>query len=431
MQTAGNILSLLRRLVFVPSSAVIFFGAYLALHEGSLPDYWVYPLGVCTLACGAFLWLQTYLFLRLRERSLAAGNRAQDFERRARLLESRTRQLQREVELLTAQREVSRVATDEVEEKHFESLLYEILRVVNNLISVETAAEVNEIAIFLRNGNAERLSPAALKRQETVQFGKDIDTSDIDLSLMRQVEKHRTTVSSVEKNAVELALPLISDQDLMGVMYVSASIYGERSDISDTLANLQGSLREISQHVSIPLTRHVLKSSSITDGLTRLHNKSYFLERLDEHFNMFRRGKEALSVLMIDIDHFKKINDEYGHLAGDTILTQVAEKVTHTIRGYDVAFAGFRYGGEEISVLLPRTDEKRALRVARRLRKDMADNEFETDTGRGVGVTVSVGLAQAASELRNKEELISRADAALYRAKRTGRNRVCAWKPQE
>jgi diguanylate cyclase (GGDEF)-like protein len=245
---------------------------------------------------------------------------------------------------------------------------------------------------------------------------------------MRQVETHKTQVSSVEKNSAEFAFPLISDQDLMGVMYVSASLQGERAAISETLAHLQSSLREISQHVSIPLTRHVLKSSSITDGLTKLHNKSYFLERLAEYFDMFQRGRESLCMLMIDIDHFKKINDEYGHLSGDAVLTQVAEKVTNTIRGYDVANTGFRYGGEEISVLLPRTDEKRALKVARRLRKDIADNGFDIPGGDPITVTVSVGLAPAENGLKNKEELIARADAALYRAKRTGRNRVCVWK---
>ncbi len=422
-------LAILRRLAFVPSSAVIAFGAYLVFYEGDLPDYWVYPLGVCTIACGAFLWLQTYLYLRVRERSRAAGSRAEDFEERSGLLESRVRQLQREVELLTAQREVSRVATDEVEEKHFESLLYEILRVVDNLICVESGTDVNEIAVFLRNGKSDTLVPAALKRQGTVQFGEDIDTSDIDATLMQQVQTHKTQVSSVEKNSAEFAFPLISDQDLMGVMYVSASLQGERAAIGDTLAHLQASLREISQHVSIPLTRHVLKSTSITDGLTKLHNKSYFLERLEEYFDMYQRGRESLCVLMIDIDHFKKINDEYGHLSGDAVLTQVAEKVTTTIRGYDVANTGFRYGGEEISVLLPRTDERRALKVARRLRKDIAESGFDIPEGKTITVTVSVGLTQAANGMRNKEELIARADAALYRAKRSGRNRVCVWKP--
>ena len=316
-----------------------------------------------------------------------------------------------------------------MEEKHSESILYEIIRVVNNLIYAEDQTEVVEISIFLRDADSGQLAPEAVKREDSISFGSDIDIQTLDLSLVRKAEEHHTTVSSIEKNNAEFALPLIADQELMGVMYVEVILEGERADLGESIANLQGFLQEMSQHVSIPLMRHVLKSTSVTDGLTKLHNKSYFLDRLEEHFAMFKRGSFDLSLLMIDIDHFKKINDEYGHLAGDNVLVQIADVVTKTMRSYDVAYAGFRYGGEELSVLLPRTNGRRALKVARRMRKDVADSEFHIDDGRSIKLTVSVGLAQAAGSMKNREELVARADAALYRAKRTGRNRVCTWRP--
>lgn len=429
MRNEGRKWSLREKLFFIPSILLLGSGVYFALRGDKIDEQTGIVLGLIIFAVGVYLWIQT-CFHRDARRNLAARRGATgDLEEKSTILEARAANLQRQVELLAAQREVSRVVSGEVEEKHSESILYEIIRVVNNLIYAEDQVEVVEISIFLCDADSGQLAPAAVKREDSISFGSDIDIQTLDLSLVRKVEEHHTTVSSIEKNNVEFALPLIADQELMGVMYVEVILEGERTDLGESIANLQGFLQEMSQHVSIPLMRHVLKSTSVTDGLTKLHNKSYFLDRLEEHFAMFKRGSFDLSLLMIDIDHFKKINDEYGHLAGDNALVQIADIVTKTVRSYDIAYAGFRYGGEELSVLLPRTNGRRALKVARRMRKDVADSEFRLDDGRSIKLTVSVGLAQAAGSMKNREELVARADAALYRAKRTGRNRVCTWRP--
>lgn len=431
MRNADRKWSLKEKFLFVPSLLLLGSGVYLAVCRGGIDEQTGMVLGLVIFALGVYLWVQTFFHRDMRGTLRAKSRAAADFEGKSRILEAKAAGLQRQVELLAAQREVSRVASGEVDEKHSESILYEILRVVNNLIYVEDRTEVVEICVFLRDTDSGRLIPAAIKQQDTVSFGDDIDLKGLDLSLVKEAEEHQTTVSGIEKNTVEFALPLIADQEFMGVMYVQVVLQGERADLGETIGNLREFLQEMSQHISIPLMRHVLKSTSVTDGLTKLHNKTYFLDRLQEHFAMFKRGNFALSLLMIDIDHFKRINDEYGHLAGDAVLVQIADVVTEAIRSYDVAYAGFRYGGEELSVLLPRTDQKRALKVARRMRKDVADGEFLLDDGRRIKLTMSVGLAQASGKMKNREELIARADAALYRAKRTGRNRVCTWRGKE
>lgn len=428
MQHTDREWSLTERLLFAPSILLLASGVYVTVSGGRMNEQFSLILGLTVFSVGVYLWMQTRFYGDARQDLASRNEEVADLEGRGRMLEDKTADFRRELELLAAQREVSRVASGDIEDEHSESLLCEILRVVSNLIHVEEGTEVEEIAIFLRDSDSGELTPAAAKYQDSVMFGTDVDVSRADLSMVAESGEHRITVSSVEKNTAGFALPLIADQDLIGVMYVEVILRKEGAELSEGIRCLHDSLQQMSQHVSLPLMRHVLKSTSVTDGLTKLHNKSYFLKRLEEYFGIFKRGGFDLSLLMIDIDHFKNINDEYGHLAGDTILVQVADLVVKTIRSCDVAYSSFRYGGEEISVLLPRTDGKRALSVARRMRRGMADNKFSLDDDCEIRVTMSVGLAQATNGLENKEGLISQADSALYRAKRTGRNRVCTWR---
>lgn len=431
MPNADNAWTVGDKLLLVPAAVTAAAGLYLAVSDGTTGLTLSLTLGAALLASGVWLWIQMCFFREARIELQKMRAHADSFEEKSEMLEARAQSLQRQVELLTAQREVSRVASSEVTAENPESLLYEIIRVINNLMHVEDATEVLVIGIFLNDETGGAIKAAAVQREDSVAFGDDIDTSGIDLSLIDEVQKHRTIVSTVEKNSVGFAMPLVADQEWLGVLYVEVIMHGEREKLGDHIAVLQGFLTEMSRHVSIPLMKQLLKSTSVTDGLTRLHNKSYFLDRLQEYFAMARRGEFELSLLMIDIDFFKKINDEYGHLAGDAVLVQVSELITKTLRTYDVAYSGFRYGGEEISVLLPRTTATRALPVAKRLRKDLADTGFAIPDERTIQVTISIGLAQATTKMKKKEELIARADNALYRAKRTGRNRVCAWKEGE
>ncbi|MCU1282727.1 MAG: hypothetical protein JWM53_6273 [bacterium] len=161
--------------------------------------------------------------------------------------------------------------------------------------------------------------------------------------------------------------------------------------------------------------------SALRDGLTKIFNKKYFLDRLESEFAYAIRHRTPLSLVMFDIDHFKKINDTHGHLAGDYALSTLAKAVSDTIRQEDV-FA--RYGGEEFAVICRGIDLGGALAFGERIRR-CVDGQAFVYNGIDIKVTVSVGVS-AVSEVGMKEpsELIGTADDALYEAKRQGRNRV-------
>ena len=161
--------------------------------------------------------------------------------------------------------------------------------------------------------------------------------------------------------------------------------------------------------------------SATRDGLTRIFNKKYFLDTLRKEFAYCLRHRVPLSVLMFDVDHFKKINDSYGHQAGDYVLARIAQRINETIRTEDV-FA--RYGGEEFAILLRESTEDQGYICAERCRRaiDSADFVFASTPMR---VTISLGIASLLdSDYTNPEDLIAAADRYLYRAKKGGRNRV-------
>lgn len=163
-------------------------------------------------------------------------------------------------------------------------------------------------------------------------------------------------------------------------------------------------------------------SLALTDSLTGLYNRRYAMRHMEGLMERVKESGKALSVLVCDLDHFKNVNDTYGHAAGDEVLKQFAQRATASMRNFDMVA---RTGGEEFVCLLPDTDGQAALKVAERLCKRVADTPMKVDGAPEgeITVTVSIGLA-ATSRVMSGEELLKIADAALYRAKQSGRNRV-------
>ncbi|GHG76703.1 GGDEF domain-containing protein [Comamonas sp. JC664] len=156
------------------------------------------------------------------------------------------------------------------------------------------------------------------------------------------------------------------------------------------------------------------------DGLTQIYNRRYFDEQLDREISRSRRYERMLSLVLLDIDHFKAVNDKYGHLAGDSVLKQLASTVRTKIRREDV-FA--RYGGEEFAILLPEVSLTGTRQLAEKVRRLVEKQRFEFDR-QAIPVTVSVGLAALEPFHRESGELVRDADEKLFEAKTTGRNRV-------
>jgi len=162
---------------------------------------------------------------------------------------------------------------------------------------------------------------------------------------------------------------------------------------------------------------------AITDGLTGLYNRRYMETHLDALMERARERERPLAMLLVDIDFFKSVNDTYGHDAGDDVLREFAERLRASVRGIDLAC---RFGGEEFVVIMPDADLGVASTVAERLRGRIATPPFRLGSGATLDITISIGVAGRNPGERNGDVLLKRADQALYRAKRDGRNRVVA-----
>lgn len=171
----------------------------------------------------------------------------------------------------------------------------------------------------------------------------------------------------------------------------------------------------------------VLEEQSITDPLMGIYNRRHLDRRLDEEVGKARRYGLPLSVLLLDLDHFKQINDEHGHAVGDRVLSTLGALMLDAVRKADIVT---RYGGEEILVLCPHTSLEEGCLLAERLRAGIESaplaRESEAKDGRSVHARVSVGVATLSPEAADGPALLKAADDALYRAKREGRNRVIA-----
>ena len=159
---------------------------------------------------------------------------------------------------------------------------------------------------------------------------------------------------------------------------------------------------------------------AITDGLTGLYLRRFFNQRFEEEISRFREHGTSFSLLILDLDHFKRINDRMGHLAGDQILAQVGETLRKEARVADLLC---RFGGEEFAVILPNTNIEGALVMAERIRSRVEQREFIANT-ESLHLTISGGISECPRHSTDMNKLIKLTDAALYMAKRNGRNRV-------
>ncbi|MBI4487390.1 MAG: sensor domain-containing diguanylate cyclase, partial [Acidobacteria bacterium] len=214
-----------------------------------------------------------------------------------------------------------------------------------------------------------------------------------------------------------LCVPMTAGGQVVGVLGVPEN--GEpfregRRRVLTAAATLLGvSLR------NAQLFREV-RETSLRDGLTGCFNRTHALEVIDAELRRARRSQTPLSLIMFDLDHFKEVNDRYGHLCGDAALVAVGSKMRDVLRGSDVKC---RYGGEEFLVLLPETPIDGAKRVADTLRRELSELPIPWK-GETIGLTASFGVTTALPSETDPQALISRADAALYRAKDQGRNCV-------
>tara|TARA_Y100001968_G_scaffold203684_1_gene187019 strand:+ start:15035 stop:16816 length:1782 start_codon:yes stop_codon:yes gene_type:complete len=217
-----------------------------------------------------------------------------------------------------------------------------------------------------------------------------------------------------------LCVPLTVDDETIGVINITNRL--EEGNFGAEDEEILGALAD---QAAVAIARARLYEAAITDGLTGLYVRRFAMHRLREELRRARRYGNELTVVMCDIDHFKQVNDNYGHPAGDAVLIKVAEIISGQLRT-EVDVAG-RFGGEEFLLVLPETRLSSGVVAAERLRSVIEATEIELSDGRAVSVTMSFGLAQF--DVKSGEQadaVIARADAALYESKESGRNRITA-----
>lgn len=218
-----------------------------------------------------------------------------------------------------------------------------------------------------------------------------------------------------------ISVPMMSQESVVGVLNVSHAqphaFTPEDVRVLAILASQAASAMERGEKL------RSLEQMAITDGLTGVYNHRYFRMRLGQELKRALRYHQEVALMMLDIDHFKAINDRYGHSIGDTVLKALASVLREKMRATEIIA---RYGGEEFAIILPQTGVAEAMVAAERLRNAIAARSFRSADGVAFTVTISIGVAGFPHHADTPESLVEKADAALYAAKRTGRNRVCA-----
>jgi diguanylate cyclase (GGDEF)-like protein len=184
---------------------------------------------------------------------------------------------------------------------------------------------------------------------------------------------------------------------------------------------------KIADHASIAIERSALYQKmaemSITDDLTKLFNTRYLTRTLEIEITRARRHLTSLSLIFMDVDHFKNINDNYGHLVGSKLLVEIGQLLLKALRTVDIVA---RYGGDEFVIVLPQTTPKNATNIAERIRRNIEQNVFLKKDGYAFKVTASFGVASFPESAQSQEELVRLADEAMYRVKYQTRNGVYA-----
>ncbi len=218
-----------------------------------------------------------------------------------------------------------------------------------------------------------------------------------------------------------------TDSRVAGLRIGADDYVSKPFDEREMLARVHNLLRLKRLHDHINDSKERLAALAVQDELTGLYNYRYLHTRLQEEFKRAERYREPLSCVMVDVDHFKRINDRFGHDAGDEALRELSVRLRRAVREVDVVA---RYGGEEFLLVLPSTNFSGALAVAERVWRSVTQDAF-TFGGQVERVSVSIGVAVYPSrDIKSKDQLIKAADRALYQAKHEGRDRICVFQHQ-
>ncbi len=338
---------------------------------------------------------------------MGLGNpeRAGDFD----VLYRRNMQLVRQVDHLSTLREIGLAITETLE-------LHEALPIIANV--VQGALDVRRLTLYELSQDGDSLQPLVAK------YGKDLidrerlaeDTVPARGSRFGDVLRERVVALSYRAGHAEALIPLIAKNEPLGLLVLE-----DPEDDEPFRDEEQVLFRQMGSQIAIAIHNAKLYALAVTDGLTDLFVRRYFDLRLDEEFAAARRYNRVFSVLLFDIDHFKKFNDTHGHQTGDLVLQQFARLLEKNTRDADICC---RYGGEEMVVILPETSLEEASLLANKLCARIREHVFRGTSDQALSVTASIGVAQHHRSTQKSGDIVEAADKALYRAKELGRNRI-------
>jgi diguanylate cyclase (GGDEF)-like protein len=371
------------------------------------------------------------------------GKLGQELMRLARVLERRFQEASKIIEISDA---ISAgLLLDDVLDRVYESFASVIPynRIGCALLDDESAvlsaywARSDVSTIMIRQGYSAPMSGSSL--QEILETGRPRILNDLEAHLADHPGSASTRAIVAEGMRSSLTCPLVARGKAVGFLFFSSmhkdtyrdvhqgvfvrlagqlSVLIEKSRLYQNLLDVNGQLIAAQQ---------TLEAQATHDGLTGILNHGAIMKELAVELSRARRHRKPMGILMVDVDHFKQINDSHGHLAGDAVLKAISARLQKCLRGYDRVG---RYGGEEFLVVLGETDFDTAIRAAERLRAAVCSEPIAIGNT-GLTVTASIGLAVADDAAQIKiEQLVSAADRTLYDAKRAGRNRVEACRIQ-
>ena len=224
---------------------------------------------------------------------------------------------------------------------------------------------------------------------------------------------------AVDTNAGLVVMPLQLEHDLVGVLRVPVT--PGRAIPAGTIDSVSRYVRAVASVVSNIYQLTQSRDLAMRDDLTKAYNRRFFETYLDEEIERARRYGSLFSIIFLDLDDLKKVNNLYGHLGGSRTLQEVAKRILAAVRAIDKVV---RFGGDEFCIILPQTDQEQAIAVANRVRKSLTAGPFHLDDNIEISITASFGIATYPTHGRTKDDLIRQADAAMYRVKSTTKNAV-------
>src|SRR5262245_916821 len=285
-------------------------------------------------------------------------------------------------------------------------------------------------AVFMKTEQSNRLELVRAINATALPVGPFVELDDAELPIARAVNEQQIVIAPIAADAGSsdaayppsaLCVPLLANGRLVGAVQATRKTSAGAPFTPEEARVVELLCAALAASLANAIDYHDATRQTLIDDLTRLYNVRYLYQTLESEIRRARRYGSAVSVVFMDLDGFKTVNDAYGHRAGSATLTEVAQVITRSVRDSDFVA---RYGGDEFVLMLPETPAKRALQMAERVRQRIEAHRFKGGVGADIYLTASFGVASFPEHATQAEKLIELADAAMYEAKQRDKNNV-------